>query len=381
MNVGVIGLGLMGQTHCKTLSKNKYVDKIVACDLSSEAISRLRENVNISGAYNNYKEMLEREELDLILISTRDYEHFEPVMDSIEAGIKNIICEKPLTTDVGEAKMIADRVKKENVNLMVLFANRFLSTEKALKMCFQENLIGKVVHGDIRLDDSIFVPFGLWGKESREWVSRSSPAHFLMSHAVDLLRWYLYPARVEAVYATSQQEILKISVDLYDSFIFFDNGIKIRLKSGWVNYMEQLVEFYISFSGQEGSIAYNKTSGYKCVPGLRITLSRKANDQEVQKYLDCLKMLCLDVNLVTKTDGIISNIIEINSSDMNDNEWNEALNYLIDGIVENTLTPSSYSNFGPLPNVDDGLEAVKIVCAIEESAKRGEKVYLKRNVV
>ncbi|MDK2895886.1 MAG: hypothetical protein PWP04_6 [Candidatus Atribacteria bacterium] len=376
MKVGVIGLGLMGQTHCETLSKSKYIDRIVGCDLSMEAMSRLQEKVAIGGLYTNHKEMLEKEKLDLVLVSTRDSEHFNPIMDSIDAGIKNIICEKPLTTNVEEARIITDYVKKRNVNLMMLFASRFLSAEKALKACFQENLIGKIVYGDVRSDDSIIVPCGLWGDESYKWVSQTSPAHFLMSHTADLLRWYLYPTEVEAVYAISQREILNTSVDLYDAFIFFNNGIKVRLKSEWIKYMDQLVESYISFSGQEGSIIYNRTP-YKCNSSLYITSSRKVNDDKIRKYLDRLKTLRLDVNLVSKADGVVSKIVEIGPDGIKDEEWNKALNYLIDGIVENTLTPSSYSSLGPLPIVDDGLEAVKIACAIEESAKKGEKVYLR----
>ena len=49
----------------------------------------------------------------------------------------------------------------------------------------------------------------------------------------------------------------------------------------------------------------------------------------------------------------------------------------VDAILEDTLTPSSWNNYGPLPSGIDGLRQTQAVCAIVESAETGKPVSIK----
>ena len=57
--------------------------------------------------------MIQNEELDAISIATPDPYHFEPLKDAIEAGIKNILVEKPLATSVEECEEIVHLAKEK----------------------------------------------------------------------------------------------------------------------------------------------------------------------------------------------------------------------------------------------------------------------------
>jgi hypothetical protein len=48
----------------------------------------------------------------------------------------------------------------------------------------------------------------------------------------------------------------------------------------------------------------------------------------------------------------------------------------VDSVLEDTLTPSSWADYGPLPSGIDGLRQTQVVCAIVESAEKGKPVDL-----
>ena len=58
-------------------------------------------------------------------------------------------------------------------------------------------------------------------------------------------------------------------------------------------------------------------------------------------------------------------------------DWWRVGRGFVDAVLENTLTPSSWSGYGPLPSGIDGLRQTQVVCAIVESAETGRVVQLK----
>ena len=97
IKIGVVGAGIYGNYHIHTYTCDKNVEKVVFCDLNEERKKATAEKYNVTG-YSTVKEMIKNEELDAISIATPDPYHFEPLKDAIEAGIKNILVEKPLAT-------------------------------------------------------------------------------------------------------------------------------------------------------------------------------------------------------------------------------------------------------------------------------------------
>ena len=141
-------------------------------------------------AYTDYGELLRQHALDLVVVATPDPLHREPVIAALEAGVPNIIQEKPLATTVEDAGAIYEAVERRRARLFVNYANRGAAQDIATHYVIQQGLLGPVVYGEARLDDNITVPTGLWGQRSRACAAGSSTAHFLLSHVVDLLRWY-----------------------------------------------------------------------------------------------------------------------------------------------------------------------------------------------
>ncbi|RKY03624.1 hypothetical protein DRP77_05725, partial [Candidatus Poribacteria bacterium] len=272
LKVALIGAGLQGENHIKALREEERAEVVGIADKILPKAERLAAQVG-ARPYHDAAEMLKREEVDVAIIATPDPLHKEPFLVCAEAGVRAIVCEKPLATSLGDAEEMMEAAEKRGIMVFTHFENRFAKADMATKLIIREGLIGEPVYAEMALDDNISVPTMLWGERSREWASRSSPAYFLMSHTIDLVRWYFEPAEVKEVFAVKNESILGYAVDLYDALLIMSSGAKVRLKSEWVRQMDDLVEFRIYICGSEGGVFYNKRGGYKTSPGWKANLS------------------------------------------------------------------------------------------------------------
>ncbi|PWU16618.1 MAG: oxidoreductase [Verrucomicrobia bacterium] len=114
--VAVVGVGFgIGKDHLLGIHKNAGANNVkvaAACDLFSERRKWAKETaeLNDSDVQVEYQKILERKDIDAVLIATHDPNHARITMDAIEAG-KHVYCEKPLTRYLDEAFKVHDKVK------------------------------------------------------------------------------------------------------------------------------------------------------------------------------------------------------------------------------------------------------------------------------
>jgi len=297
--------------------------------------------------------------------------------------VPNIIQEKPLATTLADAHAIYDLVEQRGARFFIDFANRASPLDIATCHVIREGLLGRVVYGESRLDDNISVPTQMWGNRTKDWVGGSSTAHFLLSHVVDLLRWYFSPAEVREVFAISQEEVLGYTPDVYDAYLVFDSGLKVRVKAEWIKHIDELVEFYMCFSGAEGTLIYNKRGGFNTEPGWRANLSARLSVADLMAQQEALAQRGVNLRALvhspSPTTGALSagggaQMLSLDFQGLNYGEPMELVGCFVDGILGDTLTPASWKGPGPLPTHVDGLKQTQIVAAILESARKGTVV-------
>lgn len=114
--VAVVGVGFgIGQNHLIGLhEKCSQNNTVVAA--ASDVFSKRRDfakakaNLTDADVYVDYRKLLERKDIDAVLIATHDPMHAQITLDSLAAG-KHVYCEKPLTRYLGEAFQVYDAVK------------------------------------------------------------------------------------------------------------------------------------------------------------------------------------------------------------------------------------------------------------------------------
>jgi predicted dehydrogenase len=383
LRTGVIGLGILGSQHVQFLVKQPEVEVVAVADILSKRADQAGGPIGAE-PYQDYRRMLAEQRLDLLVVATPDPLHKEPVLAAIRAGVPAVILEKPMATAVSEAEEMLEAAERAGGQVFVHYSNRGSPMDRATHYVIQRGLLGEVVYGQVHLDDNITVPTAMWGDRTEEWVAGSSTAHFLLSHVVDFLHWVLAPARVTEVYAVTQRRVLGYTPDLYDAFLTFDNGCRFRAKAEWIKHIDGLVEFAWSFSGAEGSLFYVKRPSFGGTEGWRANLSDAVLPAALQAHQAALLDQGINVRALLHRPNPSTESLQAGGGQLKTGleafapptDWWRVARGFVDALLEDTLTPSSWQGYGPLPTGVDGLRQTRVVCAIVESAGTGRAVAL-----
>ncbi len=123
ITLGFIGVGVMGRGHVQNFLGRPVVQVIAVCDVVRERREHARKMVEdhyagqagkgtFTGceAYNDFRDLLARKDLDAVVIATPDHWHALPCVLAAKAG-KDIYCEKPLTRTIGEGRRVVEAVR------------------------------------------------------------------------------------------------------------------------------------------------------------------------------------------------------------------------------------------------------------------------------
>ena len=118
--MAVIGCGGMGTGHLGGLVKRADADKVQVVAVCDVYQRRLNRAAKMSGAdaYLDYRKVLDRKDVEAVLIATPDHWHGKLSIEAVESG-KNVYCEKPLTHTVEQAIAVRNAVRKTKKVLQV----------------------------------------------------------------------------------------------------------------------------------------------------------------------------------------------------------------------------------------------------------------------
>jgi predicted dehydrogenase len=128
INLGFIGVGGQGMNaHVAIASKHAAVNKIAlaaVCDVWPKRTAYAKAFIEKAGTgsavkeYADYRQLLERRDIDAVVIATHDPIHAEACLQALDAG-KHVYCEKPMTRYFGEGFAVHDAVKRTGKVLQV----------------------------------------------------------------------------------------------------------------------------------------------------------------------------------------------------------------------------------------------------------------------
>ena len=109
--VAVIGLGGIAQLiHLPNLTKMSNVNVVSVAEINKSRLNTIADNFNIKERYTNYNELLEKSDVDAVIIATPTSAHKEVAVASFKAK-KDVLVEKPLARTYNEGKSIVDAAK------------------------------------------------------------------------------------------------------------------------------------------------------------------------------------------------------------------------------------------------------------------------------
>jgi predicted dehydrogenase len=127
ITLGFIGVGTMGRGHLHGFLGRADTQVVAVCDVVAERRDDAKRMVEeryaeqkSKGSYkgcdthSDFRELLARKDIDAVVIATPDHWHAIPCVEAARAR-KHIYCEKPLTHNIAEGRIIVDEVKKHQV--------------------------------------------------------------------------------------------------------------------------------------------------------------------------------------------------------------------------------------------------------------------------
>jgi len=186
LRIGIIGTGGMGNHHASEFTKMKDVKIVACCDISEQRRKAFAEKWKVPAVYADYCEMLEKEELDGVAVVTVDAMHAPISIAAIEEGIP-VLCEKPMATNLGDAKCMLDAAKRHGVVNMINFSYRSSSGLQAAAKLVSQGKIGNIKHVESSYLQSWLVSrsWGDW-RTSEGWLWRLSTKHGSMGALGDI---------------------------------------------------------------------------------------------------------------------------------------------------------------------------------------------------
>ena len=202
LNVALLGYGFMGRAHSNAYRKvSQFFDleyepvMKVAYARNEKNVSEWAERWGWQEYVTDWREIVKRDDIDLVDICTPNITHREIALEAAKAG-KMIACEKPLAMNSSEAVEMTNAVKGTGKPNMVWFNYRRVPAVALAKQIVDEGKIGRVFHYRAKyLQDwtiSTDVPQGghtLWRLDKS--IAGSGVTGDLLAHSIDLATWLI----------------------------------------------------------------------------------------------------------------------------------------------------------------------------------------------
>ena len=353
LKVGIIGCGgIANGKHMPSLSKLDTVEMTAFCDIIVERAEKAAKEYGVDGArvYEDYNEMLQKEELDVVHVCTPNNAHAPASIAAMEAGC-HVMCEKPMAKTVKEAEAMLEAHKRTGKKLTIGYQNRFRADSQYLKKVCDRGDLGEIYFAKAHALRRRAVP--TWGVFLDEEKQGGGPLIDIGTHALDLTLWCMDNYDVKSVRGTVYKKLgdqkdtgnawgdwdpEKYTVeDSAFGFITMADGATIILESSWAINMLDTKEAKTTLAGTLGGADMND--------GLRL------NKADLGK-------------LVVTKPGLDAGGVDFYDGIGDDPALNEATQW-INAVLEDKE---------PVVKPEQALVVTKVLEAIYESAKTGKTI-------
>ncbi len=160
----VIGLGFIGAgdqvsgdalgqsvkdldgTHAPALAAHPEVELVAGSSRDPGRRKRFTERLGVHNTYEDWRELLRHENLDIVAVATYTPQHAEVTIACAETGVRAVICEKPLATTLRDADRVIDACRKHGTLLAVNHPRRWHPVWRSVRDEIRAGTIGDVSH-------------------------------------------------------------------------------------------------------------------------------------------------------------------------------------------------------------------------------------------
>ncbi len=199
----------------------------------------------------DYTELLDNEQVDLVSICTPPQLHARMASDFLRSG-KHVIVEKPMAMSLEECDQMLEAAAESRTLLSVVGQNRFLDPHWKLKHTLDSGLLGKIVHAQV---DSYWWRgenyYDLWWRGT--WESEGGGCTLNHGvHHLDMLQWMMgMPQSVQAVISNTSHRNSEVE-DISIAILSYPNGSLAQIASSVIHHGQ---ERQMVFQGERARIS------------------------------------------------------------------------------------------------------------------------------
>lgn len=155
LGVGMVGYAFMGAAHSQAWrSAGRFFDlplapdMVALCGRDGDAVAAAAKKLGWASTEAHWKQLIRREDIDLVDVCTPGESHAEIAIAALEAG-KHVFCEKPLANTVSEGKAMAaaaEQASAKGVRSMVAFNYRRVPALALAKRLVEQGRLGTIRH-------------------------------------------------------------------------------------------------------------------------------------------------------------------------------------------------------------------------------------------
>ena len=252
VRIGIVGSKFAADFHCDAYSRNEHarITAVAAID-NLEAISG---KWDIPYTYEDYNEMMKRDDIDLISVCLPNFLHHDVVIAASNAG-KDVVCEKPLATTVEDGREMIETCRKNGTRLMYAEDWCFSPALKRAGELIGEGGIGRVLYAKAKeVHNGTHSPFA----KDKKMCGGGSFLH-LGVHPIGYMLYLIGKGNNPVVEVTG-----KMTGGLEQNFMHKDNGGEdfgmgmMRFKNGEFAFVEGN---YITAGGMDDKVEIYGTEG------------------------------------------------------------------------------------------------------------------------
>ena len=187
MKAGIVGVGFIGAVHLEQLRRLGNVEVVALAD-ENQAEEKARQYF-VPRGYRDYKEMLDKEELDCVHICTPNNTHYEIAKYALERGV-NVLCEKPMTHTLAEADELRKLAAAKGLVHAMNFTYRFYPMAYQMREMVKSGEVGEIytIHGSY-LQDWLFLDTDYSWRLEKALSGDSRAFADIGSHWIDLAEY------------------------------------------------------------------------------------------------------------------------------------------------------------------------------------------------
>ncbi len=190
IGIGIIGQGI-GYSRSKMAVAAEGMKLVAICDLLEHRRERAERDFGVP-VYENYREMLERKDIDIIGIFTPAGNRREIALDAFAAG-KHVICTKPMEINIQRCDDMINAADKAGLRLMVDFGMRYGAPIRALRAAIEQGMFGDLIMSKAELrwyrDQAYYDENGAWRGTWR--LDGGGSLANQTVHFVDQIQWMM----------------------------------------------------------------------------------------------------------------------------------------------------------------------------------------------